>query len=208
MTRAQTHRYFFSTAISVALAIALTLPTSAISQHSQNLVPKFAYLADQESDPFMFLGKVMNPSHPQWKRYRRPLKKYASVEDCLEGADGNADALSFSWDTLKDEKARNICTFRAFRSLGSIENISAWLSANHFYVGELRRRMKAGSRRTNTDKPVKVLTAHWTVEQYRMHWPSLLSSWLGLEQILSFEIQVYFSEDDRVVGSITRANTK
>jgi len=91
---------------------------------------EYDYLANQETDPFLFSGKVMDREHPRWSQYRSAIRSYADVRDCLVRSEVKKETPNLTlinWKKMRSGKIIEVCLFRVFSSLGSPENAKLWL---------------------------------------------------------------------------------
>lgn len=169
---------------------------------------EFDHLSKQESEPFLFLGKVMDADHPRWHQYRRTLGSYTNVRDCLvldEQNKAKPNLLMLDWHRVGAGSGAEICIFRIARSLNDIDRIKKWLEYHAFLVGEKRLRYVGNYLPSLKTMPVANLTAWWTREQYREVSPSWASSLFGIDLILSYQVVIGFSRENKVtaVGVVT-----
>lgn len=146
----------------------------------------------------------MDQTHPQWSRFRRLLKDFPSVRDCLlpeEARKAVPDLRQFDWKRVGTGSGAEVCIYRVARSLGDPDAIFDWLSAQDFkferqlipYKGIDYAPRFAGD-------PVFNVTATWTVAQYREKNPSLLARVFGIEPVIGYSVVLQFSQSCRVVG--------
>lgn len=172
---------------------------------------EYDHLANQLTDPFLFLGKVVDHMHPQWKRYRRVLRRYPDVMSCLvesEREKKEPNLLKLDWKNVGTGSGAEVCVFRITRSLSSLDRITAWLEYQNFSVGSYSRyRSEKFVPRWET-QPVSNMGAYWSLDQYRAKNPSLIVALTGIDLIQKYEVILGFSEDSQVVGVSAVTPTK
>jgi len=123
------------------LALALLTSTVAIANASKenawaqcrstnSCTIEYDYLSNQEIDPFLFYGKVVDREHPQWREYRRSLSRYSDVRDCLipsEAKRQTPNLILIDWKKMRSEEVIEVCMFRIFSSLESPADAKQWL---------------------------------------------------------------------------------
>ncbi len=124
-----------------AAALALLTATVAIVDASEediwaecrstnNCTIEYDHLANQETDPFLFNGKVMDREHPRWRKYRRSLLRYSDVRDCLIRSEAKRESPNLTlidWTKMRSEEIIEVCMFRVFSSLGAPAAAKQWL---------------------------------------------------------------------------------
>ncbi len=114
-------------------ATPLAEPRSPIDR-TRYLIPR-DQLSTQESDPYLFLGRVMDNSRPRWNDYKRAIKDYPTVLSCLardQRDKERPDLLQFDWQGLNKRIEMEVCLFRVFRSLKDPKLIEDWLVSFEF----------------------------------------------------------------------------
>lgn len=170
------------------------------------------HLADQESDPFLFLGKPINESHPLWSRYKRPISSFPTVLDCLRPEEVGAsepDLNNFDWGRVGTGARAEVCVFRVARSMTDTGAIFEWLSHQGFFFEEKLVPYKGVSFEPRfPNDPVYNVSAVWTVQQYRERNPSLLARIFGFDTVHGYTLVLQFSEACEVVGASTSTSSK
>ena len=183
--------------------MAATQYYSAVSAEQPEMTgPPIPYdhLANQETDPFLFLGYIMDSEMARWPQYRRAVGRFPDVRACLVKEEQEKDKpnlLLIDWDQTGMGKGAEVCVFLIARSLGSVERIRKWLEFHEFKLGTFSRTRSTAYRET---QPVSNMSAYWTVEQYRKHNPSLIRTLTGFDLALRYEIVLQFSEINQIVG--------
>lgn len=87
-------------------------------------------LSSQDSRPFLFGGRPMDPHHPRWDQYQPALAKFPTVESCLSAEAQTPegwDLLKVEWTSLLSHKDIEVCLFRIADTLGDRERVVDWL---------------------------------------------------------------------------------
>jgi len=90
----------------------------------------YDHLATQDTDPFLFLGKVMDHEHPRWRRYRKAIRRHADVRDCLLRSEENKEVPNLTlidWQAMGSGEVIEVCLFRIFSSLETPAAAMQWL---------------------------------------------------------------------------------
>lgn len=164
---------------------------------------EYDHLATQETDPFLFLGRLLDENHPQWKKYSKLLKRFPDVSSCLEGSQAqkaHPNLLLVDWEKTGLGRGAQICMYRIGRSLGTTERLRMWLDFHDFSIGPKGRFRSANYKPSFDTDPIGNMSAYWTTEQYREKDPSWFVSLTGIELLLRFEFVFIFSEMDDLVG--------
>lgn len=173
-----------------------------VSEISGEFIP-YDHLANQETDPFLFLGQVVDEEHPQWSRYKRVLKKYPDVRDCLLKSEQQKERPNLSlidWGRVGTSHAAEVCVFRIARSLSDVERLLSWLDMHRFsHQGINRYASDTFTPRFET-QPIYNLTARWSIEEYRKINPSLIYSITGFHLIQDFRLVISFDQEGLVSG--------
>lgn len=123
-----------------ATAFALLIATVAIAdapeediwaecRSTDSCTIEYDHLADQKSDPFLFNGKEMDREHPQWQKYRRNLRRYSDVRDCLISSEAKRETpnlVLIDWNKMRSQEIIEVCMHRIFSSLGSPDAAKQW----------------------------------------------------------------------------------
>lgn len=172
---------------------------------------EYDYLSNQKTDPFLFLGRVVNDEHPQWRTYQKTLRRHPDVESCLAKEERNErhpNLLHVDWAYVGTSRGAEICLFRIASSLGSIERIVEWLEYQGFRHRGLNRSVSPKFKPHFETQPVADITASWTAERYREISPSWLSSLTGYDLINSYLLVLSFDQNDKISGVDASARTK
>ena len=191
-----------TTLLCIAWSAVPTLPLVAADGPDCEAVSP--HLSDQAQDPFLFHGKPVDPSHPQWRRYRPVLNDFPSVRDCLlpeEAVEASPDLGLVDWKRVGTGTAAEVCVFRVARSLDDPGAIFDWLSAQGFrFKRQLIPYKGVDYVPRFPGEPVYNVTATWTVAQYREKNPSLLARIFGIEPVIGYSLVLQFSQSCEVVG--------
>jgi hypothetical protein len=163
----------------------------------------YDHFANQETDPFLYSGRLMDEDHPRWRQFRGPLQKYPDVRDCLvegERESEQPNLLKIDWRGVGPGASREVCVFRIARSLKDVELIRQWLLYHQFRVGELSRVFDEDYTPRYETQRIYNMQGSWTKEQYRKIHPSWLAALTGFDPVYGHGLLFEFSEDFTVVG--------
>lgn len=172
---------------------------------------EYDHLANQETDPFLFLGKVVDNLHPQWMRYRLALWRYPDVVSCLEKSEREKEEpnlLELDWERVGTGSGAEVCVFRVASSLGSADRTLTWLQYQKFRFSGLNRQWSQNFQPRFDTQPIYQVTARRTIEQYREVSPSWLSSLPRYELIFEYRLILSFDQNFRVSGVGVSTPTK
>lgn len=168
-------------------------------------------MSTQESDPFLFGGRLVDANHPRWRFYKRAIKRFPDTRSCLKKETQTSEAPNLfliDWKKVGTGRAFEVCAFRIFRSIDSLEGIESWLRFHDFQVGKLTRFIGNSSKPRFSTDPVELVTAWWTTEQYRRKNPSLFVKLIGFEFVLNYSVVVQFDQSGQVVVVGASSNSK
>ncbi len=172
---------------------------------------EYNHLANQETDPFLFLGKVVDKLHPRWMRYWLALWQYPNVKSCLEKSEREKkepNLLKLDWDRVGTGSGAEVCVFRLASSLGSADRTLTWLQYQKFRFRGLNRRGSQNFQPRFDTEPIYQVTARWSIEQYREVNPSWLSSLTGYELINEYRLILSFDQYSKISGVSVSTPTK
>ena len=172
---------------------------------------EYDHLANQETDPFLFSGKLMDENHPQWGRYRKALHKYYDVRDCLletEKGKEKPNLLLVDWRGLRSGVPISVCAFRIARSLKDLERIRQWLIYHQFRVSALNRIYGENFAPKYKTQPVYNMQGSWSREQYRRINSSWFAEITGFDPVYGYGLQFQFSDDLTTVGVNTMSSSE
>ncbi len=172
----------------------------------------YVRLAKQETEPFLFLGKVVDINHPRYSDYKRALRSFPDVRSCLteeERGKSQPDLRQMDWGAVSNIRDIDVCVFRIASSIEDVETIRIWLRYHDFRVGK-------GSRIHSEDYVPKSETdrmfgfqSHLSVEKFREILPrSWFARLIGLELMRNYWLTVSFSQSGQVVGVSSGGNSK
>jgi hypothetical protein len=99
------------------------------------LIPR-ERLSTQATQPFLFLGEVMEPSHPQWSRYADVLEDFPDVSSCLVEEERDKpvqDVRKLDWARIDMEKL-NVCVFRIAVTIDDPNLTRAWMIEQKYNI--------------------------------------------------------------------------
>lgn len=205
-----------------ATALALLTATVAIAdapeediwaecRSTESCTIEYDHLANQETNPFLFNGKVVDEEHPQWGKYRKTLRRYPDVRDCLQEAERSAKApnlLMIDWEGVGTSENASVCVFRIAASLGDIERTQAWLAYQGFRFSGINRRVSKTFVPEHEKYPVYNVTASWTVDKYRELNPSWFAAITGYDLVHSYQLVLTFDQNHNIAGVSVVTPTK
>lgn len=161
---------FISAAI--AMSYALLAPAEAVGRDSTGVASEggntilcnsdgyceipYEKPTNQASDPFLFLEKIVDGSHPRFSYYKKPIGKHPDTVSCLTKTEQGfqvPNLLQIDWPNLRNQRDIEVCLFRVFGSLGNQDAIRAWLEYHAFEVwpGEAGWRKRCALIRARAD---------------------------------------------------------
>ncbi len=209
--------------VMLAASLALLFGASTLSANAgepkieQCLDPEicpipYVRLAKQETEPFLFQGKVVDVNHPWYNDYSKALRRFPDVRSCLttdERENPQPDLRQIDWGAIHNILEINVCVFRVASSIEDVETIKLWLLYHGFTVGEVRRtRHEAYVPKYETDRMFS-LEPRLSMEKFREIIPRFLfTRIIGLEIGRSYALFIYFSQNGQVVGVSSSLHTK
>lgn len=177
-------------------------------REAKSCVIDYDHLANWDTQPFLFYGKVVNSEHPQFGNYRRRLSDFSNVRHCLIPQERNAtepNLLKIDWKAVGVSRGAEVCVFLIATSLGSIERIVDWLDYHEFRHGGLTNYRGKNFQPNYQTEPVSQITAQWSREQYRTVKPSFFAKVTGYNLVNGFQIVLSFDQNDNLskVGVVT-----
>lgn len=163
----------------------------------------YDHLANQETDPFMFSGNLMNGEHARWPQYRRAIGQFQDVRDCLvdeERGKDNPNLLLIDWQHLKKRRNIEVCLFRIFRSLNSISLIRKWLEFHEFQNIRYSRIFSETYIPQSQTEPVAGIFGSWSAEETLNRLPTFMWRVFGWTLLQGTSITVKLSESGEIVG--------
>ena len=120
-------------------------------------------LSTQGTDPFLFVGPVMDDTRPRWDEFEDALERFPTTSSCLlpeEQGKEVQDVLAFDWQAMSELHEMEICMFRVFRSLDDPKRVEQWLTSFEFVVIPI-----SPSGRVETPSHQWSLYGAWTPDQ-------------------------------------------
>lgn len=158
--------------------------------------PSSAY----EESPFLWAGQVYADPEAQISVHiRRSFTDipfaYPSATSCLEGSGDAADLLQadLKWNDLPDAAALNVCFFRVFTALGSLERSAEWLTLRGWTVDPPRNYPNLAHQYDVPEAGFRSFAARWNVrENGAPYGPSEQREWLE-RAVAQISIQSFWS---------------
>lgn len=168
-------------------------------------------LATQETAPFLFNGKIVDREHPQWGNYRRAIREYSDVRECLvpeEQLKEEPNLLLIDWDSVGLGRSGEVCLFRIGSSLGSADNMMSWLTYHEFRFSGLNNYRGANFKPIFETEPVAQITARWTSEQFREYEFSIIEKLTGYDLVYEYQFVLQYDSNGRISGVGANTPTK
>jgi hypothetical protein len=206
-----------------AAALAALLGAGAVAANAQEptteqcLDPEtcpipYVRLAKQETEPFLFLGKVVDKDHPRYGDYKRALRRFPDVRSCLtkeEREKPQPDLRQIDWDAVRNIKDIDVCVFRIASSIEDVEAIRAWLRYHGFRVGDLTWAVHPRYVPKHETDAMSGVQSHLSVEKFREILPrSWLARLVGFEMMRNYWLTITFSQSGNLVGVSSGGNSK
>ncbi|WP_170382534.1 hypothetical protein [Ruegeria atlantica] len=211
-------KLFFSFNVCAALVFWLGSALAALSENNlennwehcrpnDNCVIEFNHLATQATDPYMFSGHVVDKHSNKWLSYRRSIRNYSDVRDCLmksEKLKEKPNLLKIDWDRVGFGHAAEVCVFRIARSLGDVESLKDWFDYHGFRInGPNNSRSESYKPRYET-QPMQTLSAKWSgavfKDRYMARKSLLFYIFANGYRIGGYAFNMRLSEDNRIVS--------
>lgn len=174
----------------------------------------YVRLAKQETEPFLFLGNVVDVNHPRYKaynRYKNALRSFPDVRSCLteeERGKSQPDLRQMDWGAIGNIREIEVCVFRIASSIEDIETIILWLRHHGFEVREMQRRMSDTYVPRYETESIFNLESFLAIEKFRKIIPRVwLARIIGLEWGTSYALTMSFSQKYQLVGVRSRMRT-
>ena len=165
-------------------------------------------LSTQGTDPFLFIGKVVDENHPRWKAYRVTMDRFPTTSSCLLSEEQNKNVqnlLAFDWQAMTSFREIEVCVFRIARNFDDVDLLRAWLVAQGFRIIDIGRRYSGEPPGKFEDEPVYRQEAFWAPDElddktriYDVMPPLDRWIWFGASQ--NFGLQIQLSRAYKPVG--------
>ncbi|HUS54477.1 MAG TPA: hypothetical protein VMY41_10795 [Thermohalobaculum sp.] len=212
LMRSRSHRLIpaiFATALAVLLGAGTVAANAQEPMIEQCLDPAtcpipYVRLSKQDTEPFLFLGKVIDEKHPRYQDYKSAIRRFRDVRSCLtteEREKSQPDLRQIEWGAIDNVKEMEVCVFRVISSFDDIETIKTWLRHHDFNVADENRvRNKRYVPDYETDL-IFGLTSTLSEKKYREMIPrSWIARLIGFESVRIPALTIYFSQSWQVVG--------
>jgi len=212
-----------SKSIFVAASLAMLFGAGAVAAYAgepkieQCLDPEvctivYVRLAKQETEPFLFQGKVVDVNHPWFSDYRKALRRFPNVRSCLievERENPQPDLRQIDWGAIGNIREIEVCVFRVASSIGDIATIKLWLLHHGFTMDEVSRRRRESYAPKYETEPIFRLWSYLSMEKFREVIPRFwFTRIIGLEIGRRYALFIYFSQNGQVVGVNSSLATK
>jgi hypothetical protein len=199
----------------IAASLAAGLGAGAVAANAQEpkieqcLDPEicpisYVRLSKQETEPFLFGGKVMDESQPRYKEYKKALRRFPDVRSCLiegERDRPRPDLRQIDWGGIENIQEIDICVFRIASSIEDIDIIKYWLKIQEFIAANLSRSHSKNYKTSYDNEPVYYLSATLALEKFRDIIPRLwFEKLIGYEGVRGYSLTIHFSNKLEIVG--------
>ncbi|MGR3291240.1 MAG: hypothetical protein ACU0C9_08620, partial [Paracoccaceae bacterium] len=175
-----------------------------VCNSTDGCVAQNSNLSSQDTDPFLFLGKLVDEGHPRYGDYKRAIKRFSHVRQCYEPGDSSStelDLLNFDWRKPNGRRQLEVCLFRIATSHGDSAALREWLDYHEFFVTEVARTRSQKFKPRFENDPVYNISAVWSAGQYReILRPSIIAKIIGFDAVQRFSVVFQLSETKKVVG--------
>ncbi len=116
-------------------------PEIVSADASAFLIPR-EQLSSQESDPYLFMGNVMDPSQPRWSEFEPNITRFPDTSSCLMPDERGRDVqnlLNFDWKAMEGLQDIEVCVFRVAHSLDDVQLLRAWMTAQGYQIADGRQ---------------------------------------------------------------------
>ena len=116
-------------------------PAAIVFDPSAFLVPR-DQLSTQDSDPFLFISRVMDSSQPRWAEFEPSIARFPDTSSCLMQDERTSDVqnlLNFDWKAMESLHDIEVCMFRVAHSLDDVQLLRAWLTAQGYRIADGRQ---------------------------------------------------------------------
>jgi hypothetical protein len=171
----------------------------------------YVRLAKQETEPFLFRGKIVDRDHPHYKHYGKALRRFPDVQSCLieDQREKPQPALrQIDWDQIETAQEIDICVFRIAASIDDVKLTKAWLLYHGFRLGETGWSRPPNYSPEYETEPTFGFAAYLTVEQFREIIPqSWFARMIGFEGLRGYSLTILFSSSGAVVDVTSGGGT-
>lgn len=165
----------------------------------------FDHLSNQETEPFLTNGKVMDESLRQWRTYGDAISEFPDVRSCLLASEQQKEMpnlLLIDWAKTKVHPGGTVCMFRIGSSLGHPELFRKWFEYHDFRLRGYHLE------RYGSDGGAVSFEGSWTPEEYRKRKPNWFVALTGLEIVNGVGRKVTYSRDLKVLDLSQTGSTK
>ncbi len=113
-------------------------PAAIVFDPSAFLVPR-DQLSTQDSDPFLFISRVMDSSQPRWAEFEPSIARFPDTSSCLMQDERTSDVqnlLNFDWKAMESLHDIEVCMFRVAHSLDDLPVFRAWLATQGYRIAD------------------------------------------------------------------------
>ena len=168
-------------------------------------------MAKQETEPFLFIGKVVDVNHPRYGDYPNALRRFPDVRSCLttdEREKPQPDLRQMDWGAIHDIKEIEVCVFRIASSIEDIGTIILWLLHHGFIVHKFPRELSDNYVPRDEIESTFNLQSFLSIERFRKIIPRVwFARIIGLEWGTSYALTMSFSQKYQLAGVRSRMRT-
>jgi hypothetical protein len=170
----------------------------------------FKRLSKEQSSPFLKLGRPLSDlqGRSDYGEYKAAVDHFPDVRACLINSERKKhipDLSLFDWDMIRGEYETEVCLFRIFSSIGSVEGSGRWLKDQGFNVGHISEistsRMSMRSR--HEEEPGIHIAASWPVKECgaRIKSNNIFNEILVYFTAYAFSVEADFLADGEVIST-------
>ncbi|MCK4860767.1 MAG: hypothetical protein KAS85_02485 [Rhodobacteraceae bacterium] len=171
----------------------------------------YVRLSKQETEPFLFLGKVVDEQHARYNDYRKSILRFPNVLTCLkeeERGKSEPDLRQIDWDMIHNTREMEVCVFRIASSIEDVEYIKIWLQYHGYRVDDILQLSTERNPPRYDTGPWFSFQGHLTIEKFREIIPRFwLARLIGFEGARNHTLTVSFSKEGQVVGAYAFGNS-
>ena len=164
----------------------------------------YVRLSKQETEPFLFFGRVVDEKHPKANDYRKAIRRFPDVRSCLttdEREKPRPDLRQIDWAAIDDIREIEVCIFRIASSIEDIETIKLWLQYHGFTVGRMWQHFGKDYVPSYKTAPISQLPSRLSIEEFRKIVPrTWFTRLFGLELGRSYALYMEFSQNGQLVS--------
>ena len=95
-------------------------------------------VSNQDSNPFLFYGKVVDQDHPRYNDFLKSFRKFPSATQCWKNtSDTNPNistSFDFDWSKIRSSEDLEVCLFHLFSSFSDVQVVKRWMTNAGFLI--------------------------------------------------------------------------